>query len=328
MIKRCERCGLCGLFGCIHIHPNRSFFINSDISLGESIGEPMSNIVAGKTSTPEEKVIISPLPALPNIPSSSVFKDALNTGLSKSDEFVKCNLCNARVQVKYLDKHSKAHIICYKPEASSSTAIVPVNKPNYISQVPATPANDPENPKIEKIETYRFRTIDEACMASSVSKNGRYSDITIVFWEKEKAVVETQKYTNIGNSYSTNKDWERFQVHIVYDSVEEFYTVSCKLIKRTSTYNPWDNEDSVPDRICEQKDLLGEIKRAMLFFRISPKIAYRHFRKILRQNIIVSYDESGKAIVAKTANCDKLMERLNRKGTGYSASSYAEHYDY
>jgi hypothetical protein len=323
-----KRCEACGLFCCIHVrNPQSSKSITSTI--------PM-------TATPEanQRVLIPPPPNVPN------FGDALKKGIAAADikystvddiettnpaaividEWVNCNICKARVFSKYLDNHIKIHTIFYKPKTRISSTI-PIT--THTSQSLArhedftytTPTVPKQRPNLTPVEHFQYRKITDVCISSSTNKTNRYSDMTIVFWGKEFTTASNTSYAGGGSSY-LSQDWERFQIHIVYDSREDYYTIQSKLLKRSS-YSTFDNEDaSVPDRICEQHELAREIKRALLFFKISPRNAYKLVRKILK-NDITSEIKDGKAFLSQTNNCVALAERLSKPAN--SNSSWSNH---
>lgn len=246
--------------------------------------------------------------------------------------WVNCNYCNAKINSKYLDRH---YNVCIELRNSkTSTAIVPIktNTPSSLhssstqSQSSFSPVhNKPTEikPKVSSLEPYKFKAIETACAASSVSNDGRYSDITVVLWLKEKTSVNTT-YHSGGSTSTTCKDWDRLSIHVVYDSLEEYYTSTIKLLKRSS-YSSWDNEENVPDRICfDAAELRSEIKRACLFFCISPKVAYKKFRKLFKSNLVIDYDADNKACIAQTENCAELFDRLKKTTpyTGYQGMAY------
>lgn len=346
-----HRCSLCDFFGCRHVNPrlptepnhgsrNRNLEINNN--LGEQIGDAMedfSGVVSSVSTMPmgpspaaNERVLIPPPPRVPNIPGvpmtagpAAEVNRVLQT-IDMKNDWVHCNICKARVMIEYLDKHQKVHIenvdIVRPSSKSSSTAIVPIVNPGPHSLV-TTHSSNPKRPSIN-IERYKFRQLEQACCASSVSSDGRYSDFTIIFWEQEKSVVYSAQW-NGGTSYSS-KEWERFTVHVVYDSREDYYTVSSKLSKRSS-YGSYDNDEVVPDRICNQDELFTEIKRALLFFRISPKAAYKHFRRLFKQELMIDYDNNGRAIVVQTKNCMILNDRLKKSPGSMNSHLYDHSYD-
>ena len=194
-------------------------------------------------------------------------------------------------------------------------------KSTAIVHTPPPPQED--KPKLSPIEHFKFRKIDAACAASSMSKDSRYSDITVVLFLKEKTSVSSGYYSGT-NTSSTYKDFERLSIHTVYDSLEEYYTTTIKLLKRSS-FSSFDNEENVPDRIClNAKELREEIKKAFLFFGISPKAAYKQFRKLFKQKLVIDYDDDNRASVARTENCEELFERLNKKPdySGYAGGMH------
>lgn len=337
-----ERCDLCGLFGCVHIleqWQHKQTILPPAIAVGENIGEiasfPISktefnmNEEINLASTipmgkPEqaERVLIPPFPRPPLIQVPSV---SLDSNLS-TDDWVCCSICKAQVCVKYLDGHLKVHTSNYKgvdssrrmgsgtvytpPKPASSTAITVINK---------TVDEQRFAPKLHPKERYRFRQISQACAASSVTQDGRYSDFTCILWLSEKPTVQYTSYSG-GHQSTISKDKERFAIHIVYDSFEEYFTLNTKFLKRSS-YSSWDNEETVPDRICDQKDLADEIKKSLLFFCISPKAAYKQFRKLFKQELVIDYSENKKACIVQTKNCFELAEKLKTtesyQGHGY-----------
>lgn len=328
-----ERCSLCGLFGCRHVNPRLPPKLDQSVetlTIGESVGEPMTRVIIPPPPPVfqrREPIVVGAAivpKSIPNLASANSFNEAehvVNREIQKIDmktDWVHCNICKARVFVKYLDMHLKVHTHNFEPsqtQQGQSTAIVksvpigPVGTPTT-SIIPGTSyTNRPletRKPTLSRIERYRYRQLDQACCASSVSANGRYSDFTIIFWEKEKPGVVSSVYSG-GASY-TVKEWERFSIHIVYDSLEEYYTLTSKLMKR-GQYSSYDSEDCCPDRICEQTELLSEIKRSLLFFRISPKSAYKHFRRLFNVQMNTEYVD-GKAIITQSENSNALVERL------------------
>jgi hypothetical protein len=241
-----------------------------------------------------------------------------------SADWVQCNLCTNKVFIRYLDQHLKVHIHQYekggastrvstKEPLTSSTALVrvhdtPLQSSNtQTSWSSSTPSK--KEPRLQSLETYKFRSLDNVCAASSVSKTGRYSDFTIVFYGDERVSVHNSNYYTEGAQSWTTKEWERLQIHIIYDSLEDYYTMSCKLFRR-SDYSSYDSgDDSVPDRICYQHELLTEIKRALLFFKMSPKTAYKKFRKLFKEGFDITYD-SDRAVIVESASCAELNKRM------------------
>lgn len=250
--------------------------------------------------------------------------------INMKTDWVNCNICRARVYIRYLDMHLKVHTHNFEPSnvthsggGTTSTAIVRSysgNNPTTITTPPPSSFKKESSatPNLSRIETYKFRQLEQACCAASVTRDGRYSDLTIVYWSEEKPGVVNASYT--GSTSYTTKDWERFSIHIVYDSVEDYYTLTSKLLKR-SPHSIYDNEEACPDRICEQKELFSEIKRALLFFRISPKAAYKHFRRLFSAPMIIQHDDNGKVVFTQSKNCEILQERLKKSSSSSVATT-------
>ena len=365
-----RRCGLCGLYGCRHVNPRLPPELNrgtTTLTMGENVGEPMTDLARvptipiGTSPTAKEatnRVIIPPPPLVPKVDGITVGASLVKKEkellpaiglvdtsaapigtkefqkIDMKTDWVHCNICKARVFVRYLDMHLKVHTHNFEPSAitnssignTTSRAIVRTNHTgsSIITPAPSYSARKPEvkGPILSKIETYRYRQLDQACCASSVSSDGMYSDFTIIFWEKDRPGVVSTMYTGNNSSY-TIKDWERFSIHIVYDSLEDYYMLTSKLLKR-GQHSFYDSEEACPDKICEQSELFSEIKRALLFFRISPKAAYKHFRKLFKIPMVTEYDANGKAVITQSKNCEALQERL-KKSSSSSSTGWANH---
>ena len=349
MIK--DLCHLCGQLICQHPHRNSGFNNQhhnyhernrSPISLGEKIGDPVhitytdsysdsldddgnplsiQNRDFPKETTPMNQQHTEQNPKVPSV-------------------WIKCNLCAASIHVNYLTGHLKTHAYTAQLKdnvssaaQSSSTAMVRVE--DYTKITPTTSSSSTETtwsslisksekkPTLNSLEKYKFRELNQVCIAGSSSKSGRYSDFTVVFWTNEVAAVQNTSYYGTGYSSYVSKDWERLTIHTVYDSLEEYYTVSCKLSRR-GQYSAWDNDDCVPDRICYQNELMTEIKRAMLFFRVNPKHAYRLFRKAFKEDIKITYDsDDGKVLFAQTKSYGELAEKL-KNSTSSTTTTYGQ----
>jgi hypothetical protein len=346
-------CHLCGQLICEHPHRHTSSFNNQHhnyhehnhhkpISLGENVGDPVkitytdthSDILDDDGNPLSIQNRDLPREVKPMTPET-------NTNLK---DWVKCNLCTSNIHVDYLTGHLKTHAyMAEKPTPksvssatqASSTAIVRVsdhttsigsggnghtsssatssNETSWSSLIAKSNAKD--KPTLQSLETYKFRELKHVCAFGSSSKSNRYSDFTVVFWTDEVSSVQNTSYYGTGYSSYVSKDWERLSIHSVYDSLEEYYVVSCKLSRRGHN-SSWDNDDCIPDRICYQNELMTEIKRAMLFFRVNPKSAYRLFRKLFDQNVKITYDPNdGKVLFAQTESYGELSDRLKNSSS-------------
>lgn len=275
----------------------------------------------------KQQLVIPPPPKVPSIvgPSSPITN--IND-LGTKDSWVNCNICKAKVLVKYLDEHQKMHIGTYSSTSRAITREANGSLPSSTSSgaitvysPPKTEKKDNNKPKLSPQEHYKYRATEVACAASTMSQDGRYSDITVIYWMRDKTGVTTTHYAG-GSTSTTYGVGERLSIHVVYDSVEDYYTVTTKLLKRSS-YSSWDTEENIPDRIClNAQELLEEIKRALLFFCISPKAAYKRFRKLFSQELKIEYDANGRACIVQTKNCDELFEKLKKVS---SSTEYASH---
>jgi hypothetical protein len=273
---------------------------------------------------PAQRVLIPPPPLVPSFEAATEPSSSPDVVV---DAWMTCHICKARVFSKYQTTHMQVHVKTYTPktriatsqQTSSSSAMVrhvpdATTSLSTIEHLPRL-VHSPivQRPHLQPIERFQYRTIEEVCISSSTNKTNRYSDMTIVFWGKEFATASSPSYAGGTSSY-VSKDWERFQIHITYDSLEEYYTIQSKLLKRSS-YSTFDNEDvSVPDRICEQHELAREIKRALLFFKISPRNAYKLVRRLFKDGQDISYKD-GKAFLTQSSNCKELIERLSKPAT-------------
>jgi hypothetical protein len=321
----------------------RSKFASQDLTTGATLMVNIGERVGDVMEDYKNRIVIPPQPSTQETQHMGAYQDNWqrtfdnkeqqpNTELQKINmqtDWVRCNVCKSRVFVKYLDNHLKVHTLTFEPR--TSTAIVKVNEsPPYASTTEPYTYKKPDEtkPTIKTQERYKFRQLEQACFGSTTTKDGRYSDFTIVFWEKEKPSVQSAVYSG-GSSSHISRDWERFTIHIVYDSLEDYYTLTSKLSKRAQ-FSSWDSEDTNPDRICSQEELQSEIRRALLFQRVSPKAAYKHFRKLCKQPLQIVYDEDDRAIITQSENSEVLQERLKKTHTwssehhGYVPSN---HYD-
>jgi hypothetical protein len=289
----------------------------------------------------EQRILIPPVSSSIKVEGPSVLIDkraqVLNT------DFIKCVLCNGNVHTKYLAKHQLIHLHEYiPPNKTSSTSVTPSGATSIIHVNNTTPSGSGmrgsdsrsttntrqihshtrSEPKFRPIERYKFRRFDNVCVSSSVSHDGRYSEFTLTLWQPE---VKVESFSWVGHSTSSYKDLERFFIHIVHDTREDYYTITSKLLKR-SAYTSYDMEESlIPDRICEQHEIMSEVKKILLFYKISPKITYKKFRKLFKQGIVVECDANGSVITARSENSNDLAERLKKGPTTSSKTDDTDH---
>ncbi len=312
--------------------PNRTLIRPPpDVVLGK---EPETTIISrgGVLSTINGFPIQNPKTPLSDYAKGHqrIFGDSSKPATAK--DWLVCNVCNKNINVHYFDEHIKVHTAEYATpslvngisgargsitQIPSSTAIVPSNDV-FVSSEPKKPVF----PKINDPEIHRFRKIEKAVSHASTSISKRYSDYTLVFILENKPNAYSSNYAT-GTSSSLYRDFERLIVHIVHDSVDDYYLVSTKILKR-SAHSSWDTEDApIPERFCYQEELLTEIRRAILYMGVDPKSAYVHYRRMLRDEIVSESDDRGRVLVAKTRGFAEFIESMKKSGGthGYHSQS-------
>jgi hypothetical protein len=340
-------CSLCGAVVCQHqryhdrdaihggnhnYHP-RNPYVGNVLRIGERVGEPIDYVDVNSDRLDDD--------GNPNVGKHNSKKETPNQMInnttplsSKSTDWSQCNICRNQIHKNYLDQHIKMHVfnaerkVVSSATEASSTAIVRVSDYTTTqtetktetqttwSSLMSNSSSTKSKPVIQSIEKYKFRNLNRAAAISSASKSGRYSDFTLVFWTDELVSVSNSSYYGTGYTSYVSKDWERLSIHTVYDSLEDYYTLSCKLSRR-GQHSSYDTDDCIPDRICYQNELMTEIKRAILFFKVSPKVAYRLFRKLFKEELHITYDpKDGSIESVQTASNKKLAEKLKTSHTG------------
>lgn len=295
-----QRCQHCKVYGCIHM---RSKGKDAKLLTIKEVTEPM---IKEKEST---DIVIS-----------------ATENSSFADDYIGCEICKCNVSIKYLDNHMKTHIYTTENKSASSSGALSSRSRIYSPAIipTITPKVNPLLPKLKTKETYNYIPIDAACAISSTTQDQRYSDITIIFWQAEKPSISNTSYAG-GYKSSTTSSCMRFQIHIVYDSKNQYWIVSSKLLKRSEYSNTDSEEGVVPDVVCcHPSEIIKAIKRSLLWFRMSPRAAYKQFRKLFNKEIVLEKEENSGASIAQTKNCDVLFERLKKKTT--SCNGYAGYY--
>ena len=162
-------------------------------------------------------------------------------------------------------------------------------------------------------EKHHFAKLNGISFTSCSSPDGAYSEVVLMFWLNNKSV---SKYLS---------DRYRAIISLMYDSEEDLWSVSGKLVKRP-TYSVKDDEEmQVSNRLCITSELRTEIKRILLFFNISPRQAYREFRKINTSKIVSSTSTYG-YLLAETDNHSPLMKELDKTSSATEwGGAYREH---
>jgi hypothetical protein len=320
-------CNECYSHNCRHCISTRR--AGAVIDIGEPIKDNIEHISAcGPNLSPPfrhapKRTILPPLPPdvkstalVPRFPDHAI-QPKPSIIVDARDAFVSCNICNSRVKTEYLTKHLSMHTHNFTPDVkpmlqSAALATIPYTP---ILPQPSIEKDKTRIPHLKAVENFKFRQLDSVCAASSLDQSGRFSDFTVSFFLKEKTSFVDNTWKG-GGQYAS-KDIERFVVHIAYDSVEDYYLVVCKMVKR-SQYTSYDNEEPAPEHICNQDELLTDIKRSMLFFGIPPRTAYKMFRKLFKKNsILVEYDKNDRACMSETSNSGELIKKLAPKEYTY-----------
>lgn len=304
--------------------------VADDIDLSDKETDKNSTMPVAAGNQPLTRVLIPPPPKTP----SSLGAAILSSNSDIKDEHIVCNICKSKVLVSFLDSHQKVHTIMYDSSAFrstdySSSDIIRGSRGSVEPKTygPVGTASSSATIKIEKKveripsqDTFKFRKIEEAFVSSSTSVCGRYSDITVQFLLKEKPTTYSSGYSGAGSSYSS-RDYERFVIHIAYDAFEDYYSLVQKTSKR-SQFSSYENEDCLPERICYQEELFSEIKGALLFVSISPRTAYKFFRKAFSDEFIHEYDESKRAYASQNVSLLNFNEKLKKS----SSIGYGHHH--
>jgi hypothetical protein len=245
---------------------------------------------------------------------------------SDDEEWITCKICEVRAHVKFFDQHMLKHtkpsaISSGSPHRSVDTPVFPSpqSRPSTALATVAPPVKrEPTKPKVTSLDTYRFRKIEGAGATSSVCQSGRYSDFTFVLLLENKPSSYSTHYSG-GNGAQLYREYERIVIHLVYDSTDDFYTLSIKMLKRSS-HSTYDTEYGgdlvVPERVCYQEEILSEIRKALLVYGVNPKFAHRHFLKMLQEDLVHERNEDGRPIITQTRGLAELNERM-RKNAGH-----------
>lgn len=312
------RCSICSSrFGCNHSSGTRTW--QDEEHLGYiSLGEKMTDIT-------------NPQAILHGAKSSESNNDTVIKTMNLTDEkpsFVKCNLCGHEVVQHYLTRHIGMHIENkYIEEANvrvadSTVRSIATNFPVTKEELVEVKEEDVRNflnamplSKVKDTEDFVFRKIKDVSAFSGTSKDGRYSDFTLLVWFSDITSTTTYNAGYVGGHNSFyGKASERIQVHLTYDSLENYFTVSGRSYKKLS-YSDYETEEgSIPDRICDQEELLVEMRRIFLFFKVSPKAVYKRFLKTIRMGHTMVNSE-GAEPQAVTTNHVAILEDLKKAKT-------------
>jgi hypothetical protein len=297
------------------------------MSLGENLGEIME---PNKTEIIEPQKILN----VSSIPLVETKSDPFPSNSIISEKEFRCAFCEFDVGRKYLAQHIEAHVNQKSPMPirvairAEETKLLPPAPPeevplpismnelkNFLSQQP--------NPKLNDLHNFHFRKIRAISVISATNSNKRYSDFTLMIWLADGAAYGTECY---GTQSGLKKNLERISVHIVYDSLERYFTVNAKGMKRF-IYASYDTEDhSVPTRICEQGELIREIKGILLAYGLPPRAIYKRFRKLMNVNLLLEKNTQEEPVVAYSDNHLALLEEL-KSSSSTAATEFSKYED-
>jgi hypothetical protein len=212
---------------------------------------------------------------------------------------------------------------------TTSSAIVRIDdtgsKVVYINpNVPAA-GSSPDNPlKLHAVvggrykphERHHYVGINASSFVSCTSPTGAYSELAFVLW------LDNRNYV----SFASSTDRYRLILSVMYDAEEDLWCLSAKLLKRASYYATKDEDaGTISNRLCDVSELRSEIKKMLLYLGISPRQAYRLFRRNLEEETVINDSGSG-LITVETASHSKLMKELEKTSTTTSYPPYTKDY--
>lgn len=212
-------------------------------------------------------------------------------------------------------------------EYNSQRRVIPITSANENIEEPAAENIEEEEPKkptvkLSELHTFSFRKIREITWLSSCSSDGRLSDVLISIWFMP--TPSTYHGGHYGASANSTMYYhERLNLHLVYDSRDNYFIVSAKILKRSS-YSTFDTDEAiVSERLCLPEELCADLKRILIYFAVPPRAVFKRFRKMMQDDFIIQYDEtSGQAVFALSNHHQKLLEETK------NSSKFEEDDDY
>jgi hypothetical protein len=353
------RCQDCKLFGCEHMRkatPRMGEAFGDKPAKGDTkLSTPMPRAnprisypirvedskvrIATEPKTMPTRVLVPPTVKFPSngtvsingdLPGNVKLSTVVRTPEVKAEETpasdsveVLCSICQKKMDVSHITMHLKVHMDEYNPiDRRQGAALANIGKPT--TPIPILPSShidrEATTVRLSSKEQYQPRRISHISFSSSVGRNGRYSDFSLMLWEPVKKGMNDHTYAHGAYSASYSDDVRRLHIMITYDALEDYYHLGARLYRKL-WYNET-HEESIPERICEnERELYMEIRRALIYFRINPRSVYRLFRKMqMRDNFVLEHDKEGRVIGTATSNTEALMEQL--KNTKETTSQY------
>lgn len=310
MTQRCSDCS--SRVGCIHTSEIPKKWADEQLLETVSLGTKLTDIT-------DPEAILNGLKS-----NNDMVNKIMST--QTSNYFIKCNFCDIEVKPQFLNKHILVHIDSnYLEESDSNSYRQPIKETSTIVNNPIVVkedfvevkkedieafANTLPLSKIKDIEEFSYRKIKDVSAFAGTSRDGRYSDFTILVWFSDSFVSCNTGYLGGSNSnYSKSSD--RLHLHLAYDSLEHYYTISGKIYRRSGYSDNDTEEGTTPNRICDQDQLMLEIKKILLYFRIPPRGAYKRFIKAMRMGHSFAGEEGNRS-QASTVNHFAIVEELKK----------------
>lgn len=171
----------------------------------------------------------------------------------------------------------------------------------------------------EGYKEHHFAGINACSFVSCSSPTGIYSELSLTLWLDNKTYAK----------YASSVDKYRAIINLMYDAEDDIWCVSGKLLKRQTYYIKDDDEMLVQNRLCLVSELRSEIKRILLYLGISPREAYRCFRRAMRQSTVTTKTDYGFITVESKSHSvlskelDKSVNHHWNEDNYYSQNAYS-----
>lgn len=305
------KCLICGIkAGCNHtagtLKENSMLMLGAGDGLGDDLGTEIIH---------PQRILEVAANGVVKMPCSASQQTSLP--IAKNQRFESCSFCGGSIVDIMLNHHLLRHVEGdhsllnianfqrKTPERSPSTQVrvattsvqpelvpkdrSPTELRNFfkVDEIPHT--------KIKPTERFRFRALHDVSWCSATSTSGRYSDFNLIVWMKESLRAHNTGYSG-GSHTHTYISRDRLNIHLVYDRVEHYYTISNRNFRRNEFSNFELDETLVPDRICEQHELISEIRKILLYYNIPPRAVLKRLLKVLREDMNIDIDEETKSV--------------------------------
>jgi len=143
-------------------------------------------------------------------------------------------------------------------------------------------------------ERHHFIKIHATSFVTCSSPGGQYSETALALW--------------IDNKYYHKYPNEKYRVilSLMFDAEEDLWSISAKLFKRS--YMKDEEEGNISNRLCVTSELRSEIKKMLLYLGLSPRDAYRMFRRNAEESFIINESEYGFVTVECESHSKLLKE--------------------